>query len=734
MSPHLLGPVQVRDVEAPLALARRGRAAARPPDPGRGARADARAPRRHRLRGGREGRGAHPARRDGARARLRRRGARRARHHPLGRDVGLRHRQRRPDPDARGPRPRRAAARRGAAPPARLRARAPRPARARLHALPAGAAHDGRQARRALGARTCSWTSSRCGPRAAGLRFLGAKGATGTQASFLLLFDGDSTKVEELDAALARRAGFARRQLVSGQTYSRKQDDAVVHALSGLAQSAHKIGTDLRLLQHDGELEEPFEAEQVGSSAMPYKRNPMRAERICALARHVIALSLDTAMTAATQWLERSLDDSANKRIAVPEAFLASDAILVLLENVFARPRRAPRGLAAAPARADPVPGDREPAHGGRATRRRPPGAAREAARARARVGRPAAREGGMPDLLERLAADARVRHAAARSSRPPRGRRSSSVAAPSRWRPSCGRSSTRRSKARPRFEPRRSAFEPPPLRLLGSASGSSPAGCAPSAAPTSAGPAAPPASSSSPASPAAAGLAAAGGRRAGWSEEGMASWYGGGDGFDGKPTASGEIYDASQMTAAHRELPLGTVVDVTNLDNGRSVRVRINDRGPFLKGRILDLSQEAARQLGVIGPGVARVRIDVVSPPSAPPTPGRAPARGPSRSAPSPSPTAPRVTPTASAPPGGPRIWSPTTASRASRSGPSRRARRRSAAWRARGRGLRRHRRSERRAALARLAGAPAAIGYRRRRTPASWSRSQLLIGRPEP
>lgn len=167
------------------------------------------------------------------------------------------------------------------------------------------------------------------------LRFLGAKGATGTQASFLLLFDGDSHRVEELDRALAKRAGFARRQLVSGQTYSRKQDDRVVHSLSGLAQSAHKIGTDLRLLQHDGELEEPFEATQVGSSAMPHKRNPMRAERVCSLARHVLTLSLDTAMTAATQWLERSLDDSANKRIAVPEAFLASDAILILLENVF---------------------------------------------------------------------------------------------------------------------------------------------------------------------------------------------------------------------------------------------------------------------------------------------------------------------------------------------------------------------------------------------------------------
>ena len=169
----------------------------------------------------------------------------------------------------------------------------------------------------------------------ADLRFLGAKGATGTQASFLLLFDGDGRRVEELDRALAARAGFARRQLVSGQTYSRKQDDRVVHALSGLAQSAHKIGTDLRLLQHDGELEEPFETTQVGSSAMPYKRNPMRAERVCSLARHVVALSFDTAMTAATQWLERSLDDSANKRIAIPEAFLTADAVLVLLENVF---------------------------------------------------------------------------------------------------------------------------------------------------------------------------------------------------------------------------------------------------------------------------------------------------------------------------------------------------------------------------------------------------------------
>ena len=191
-----------------------------------------------------------------------------------------------------------------------------------------------------VGKRAALWASDllmdleEVGRARADLRFLGAKGATGTQASFLLLFDGDARKVEDLDAALARRAGFQRRQLVSGQTYSRKQDDRVVHALSGLAQSAHKMATDLRLLQHEGELEEPLESSQVGSSAMPHKRNPMRAERVCGLARHVIVLSLDTAMTAATQWLERTLDDSANKRLAVPEAFLATDAILILLENI----------------------------------------------------------------------------------------------------------------------------------------------------------------------------------------------------------------------------------------------------------------------------------------------------------------------------------------------------------------------------------------------------------------
>jgi len=168
------------------------------------------------------------------------------------------------------------------------------------------------------------------------LRFLGAKGATGTQASFLALFDGDGAKVDALDRAVTARAGFTKRQTVSGQTYSRKQDAFVLAALSGLAQSAHKCATDLRLLQHEGEIAEPFGKSQIGSSAMPYKRNPMRAERVCAIARHLIVLSLDPAFTAATQWLERTLDDSANKRLSIPPAFLCADAIALVLDEIFA--------------------------------------------------------------------------------------------------------------------------------------------------------------------------------------------------------------------------------------------------------------------------------------------------------------------------------------------------------------------------------------------------------------
>ena len=166
------------------------------------------------------------------------------------------------------------------------------------------------------------------------LKLLGSKGTTGTQASFMELFDGDHEKVKKLDELIAREMGFEGVVPVSGQTYSRKTDDYVLSCLSGIAQSAGKFATDMRLLSHLKECEEPFEASQVGSSAMPYKRNPMRSERICALARYVIADSLNTAMTASSQWFERTLDDSANKRISVPEAFLAIDAILNIYINV----------------------------------------------------------------------------------------------------------------------------------------------------------------------------------------------------------------------------------------------------------------------------------------------------------------------------------------------------------------------------------------------------------------
>ncbi|HWE40266.1 MAG TPA: adenylosuccinate lyase [Isosphaeraceae bacterium] len=166
------------------------------------------------------------------------------------------------------------------------------------------------------------------------LRFLGAKGTTGTQASFLALFDGDHAKVEELDRKVAEAFEFAGTYPVAGQTYSRKIDSQVVAALAGLGESAHRFGTDLRLLAHEREVEEPFEAEQVGSSAMAYKRNPMRAERMCALGRVVMALPAVASQTAATQWLERTLDDSAARRLTLPRAFLTADAILRLYLNV----------------------------------------------------------------------------------------------------------------------------------------------------------------------------------------------------------------------------------------------------------------------------------------------------------------------------------------------------------------------------------------------------------------
>lgn len=166
------------------------------------------------------------------------------------------------------------------------------------------------------------------------LRFRGVKGTTGTAASFLELFDGDYTKVKHLDKELSKRFGFEKVFGVSGQTYDRKIDAKVLSLLSNIAQSAHKFTNDLRLLQNLKEIEEPFEKNQIGSSAMAYKRNPMRSERISALAKFVISLQNSSAMVAATQWFERTLDDSANKRLTIPQAFLAVDAILLIWNNI----------------------------------------------------------------------------------------------------------------------------------------------------------------------------------------------------------------------------------------------------------------------------------------------------------------------------------------------------------------------------------------------------------------
>lgn len=163
----------------------------------------------------------------------------------------------------------------------------------------------------------------------------GVKGTTGTQASFLSLFDEDHQKVKDLDKLVAEKMGFKKTFPVTGQTYSRKLDYRILSILSSIAQSAHKMTNDLRLLQHLKEIEEPFETNQIGSSAMAYKRNPMRSERVASLARHVIANIMNPAMTVSTQWFERTLDDSANRRISIPEAFLAVDAILEICINIF---------------------------------------------------------------------------------------------------------------------------------------------------------------------------------------------------------------------------------------------------------------------------------------------------------------------------------------------------------------------------------------------------------------
>lgn len=166
------------------------------------------------------------------------------------------------------------------------------------------------------------------------IKFLGCRGTTGTEASFLELFGGDVEKIDEMNRALADAFGFSECYPVCGQTYPRKLDSRILNVLSSIAQSAYRMANDVRLLQHDRQLEEPFEEEQIGSSAMAYKRNPMRCERICSLARFLMADAMNAAMTASTQWLERTLDDSANRRISMPEGFLAADAILRLAQNV----------------------------------------------------------------------------------------------------------------------------------------------------------------------------------------------------------------------------------------------------------------------------------------------------------------------------------------------------------------------------------------------------------------
>ena len=166
------------------------------------------------------------------------------------------------------------------------------------------------------------------------MRFLGCRGTTGTEASFVDLFEGDGDKVDEMNRRIAAEFGFEKCFSVSGQTYPRKADSRILNVLSSIAQSAYRMANDIRLLQHDRQVEEPFEKNQIGSSAMPYKRNPMRSERICSLSRYLMADAANAPMTASTQWLERTLDDSANRRISIPEAFLATDGILTLYLNV----------------------------------------------------------------------------------------------------------------------------------------------------------------------------------------------------------------------------------------------------------------------------------------------------------------------------------------------------------------------------------------------------------------
>ncbi len=166
------------------------------------------------------------------------------------------------------------------------------------------------------------------------LRLLGCRGTTGTEASFLELFEGDGSKIDELNRKFCEKFGFPGVFDVSGQTYPRKVDSRILNVLSSIAQSCYRMANDIRLLQHDRQIDEPFEENQIGSSAMPYKRNPMRCERICSLSRYLMADAMNAPMTASVQWLERTLDDSANRRISLPEGFLCADAILIIAANV----------------------------------------------------------------------------------------------------------------------------------------------------------------------------------------------------------------------------------------------------------------------------------------------------------------------------------------------------------------------------------------------------------------
>lgn len=191
-----------------------------------------------------------------------------------------------------------------------------------------------------VGRRACLWMQDLCldleelDDALSAMRFLGCRGATGTEASFLELFHGDGEKADQLNRMLAESFGFTRCYDLSGQTYPRKLDSRILSALSSIAQSAYRFAGDIRLLQHDEQMEEPFGSHQVGSSAMAYKRNPMRSERICSLARFVMVTAQNAPLTASSQWFERTLDDSANRRISVPEAFLATDAILRLMADI----------------------------------------------------------------------------------------------------------------------------------------------------------------------------------------------------------------------------------------------------------------------------------------------------------------------------------------------------------------------------------------------------------------